>query len=482
MNGPVINPLTPTDPTTGAVLPYQSSTTSTGGGSSTSSTSRKVKSPDAIAADAALSAATAQQIGSIDARTENQLQVDAAKLEAAKQQQADAEEAAMFQRLAREERDADIRRFTSAQSERRTAMERDAKPTTYWEDRGTPAKILSAILVGLGAGAASGGGRNTALDIYQRAEDQDRQIKLDRLKASTESYHRSTDDIAGAHDRYRQGLADIENSLQARNMVLQRQIDLATAKIGGAETKAKAAETKAVLQQSLAKSQQQQAQDYAATKASSSTAEAPRTSVTTVSGDKAAGGGYERKAEAINTAQQAELSGDVSKLPIPTQEERDQMIEQETRFKRQEESEKHSGAAQTVKEVMESASDLPLVGGVIAKAFPKSPTANVSVHAAESWQKLRQLVRLQTAEALGPRAISNPELVDKIESEALPRKGESDEVAARKVDAILRRAGMSADAGGKKAQKLMGKPTVESKTLNNGTRIVKINGEWKAVE
>jgi hypothetical protein len=66
-------------------------------------------------------------------------------------------------------------------------VEKNAKITDYWADRGAPAMILSSFLTGLGHYASvKGGGPNMAGDVLRDAMARDRQTKIDRFTMSKE--------------------------------------------------------------------------------------------------------------------------------------------------------------------------------------------------------------------------------------------------------------------------------------------------------
>lgn len=158
------------------------------------STKRAVASPETQAHIADAEAAGAEQIEAKDAE-------DDVARQQAEQEALVAEKKEHWSKYYERERElkeiARQRRAEAAAAREEEALkqsEKDAKITDYWEDRGTPAKIFAAILIGLNAFARSGrgmGGGNTAWEIFKHAEANDRQLKLDRAAASKGRYERA---------------------------------------------------------------------------------------------------------------------------------------------------------------------------------------------------------------------------------------------------------------------------------------------------
>lgn len=110
----------------------------------------------------------------------------------------------------------------------RGEMAKAAKMTTYWEDQSWPAKIMSALLIGLGQYAASGkgmNGRNGAWEVFQQAEAADRQKKVANFQNSKE-----------LHEAARQGEGAVSDLWKAKVQEWDNQTEIKMKAIGKAGT------------------------------------------------------------------------------------------------------------------------------------------------------------------------------------------------------------------------------------------------------
>lgn len=139
----------------------------------------------------------------------------------------------------------------SATNDARAAeMEKASNFSSYWADRSTPARILSAVMVGLGEGANRGDGPSSARQILDASMASDRQQKLDHLNATKLAKEHSEDALRFGlteEENYNVQLANIQ---KARLASLQKGLDLAIKKIPRAEAAGMAAT--AVIQQKQA--------------------------------------------------------------------------------------------------------------------------------------------------------------------------------------------------------------------------------------
>lgn len=117
-----------------------------------------------------------------------------------------------------------------------------ANTTSYWEDKGTGTKVLAALMVGINEFAtrlAGKGGTNTALQIINKAVDDDARLKERRLRAELDQLG-----IKGAEaaERFQYGLVEIQNAKAGLldRLIQERAVRLAKKGVGEAEIKADA--------------------------------------------------------------------------------------------------------------------------------------------------------------------------------------------------------------------------------------------------
>jgi len=125
----------------------------------------------------------------------------------------------------------------------------DAKPTDFWEDRGAPAKVLSAFLVGLGGFAAGPNNRNSAMDILQDAMARDRQLKMDRFQNRKDivALRRTNLDAYNAETERMAGLLAKQDAVKGE--IMARQAGAIAKRMGIPEAQAKAEAIRAASQQ-----------------------------------------------------------------------------------------------------------------------------------------------------------------------------------------------------------------------------------------
>ena len=177
----------PVLPTPGAapVTPYSVNTT--GGG-----TTKKIKTPEYLAAQKKEEEANNLQLGALD----QQRELDIEKQGIEKQQALESLDNANAAELERKFLADEIqKKITAHETERQKAVaEREAasKITDYWEDKSVPAKVIAAIAQGFGAYASSiNGGPNYAYEILKDAQQADRQRKELRLQNAVKKLEQS---------------------------------------------------------------------------------------------------------------------------------------------------------------------------------------------------------------------------------------------------------------------------------------------------
>lgn len=102
---------------------------------------------------------------------------------------------------------------------RRSDMEAKAKPTDYWEDKGSAARVMSAFMVGLNVAA----GGDQAYKVLQDEMTRDRQKKIDAYTKSREYYELARTNPSLAEQALGAKLKAIDESEQVREKVLLKQ-------------------------------------------------------------------------------------------------------------------------------------------------------------------------------------------------------------------------------------------------------------------
>ena len=138
-------------------------------------------------------------------------------------------------------------------------------PSTYWEDKSVPAKIFAALMVGLNGFARTGkgmGGGNVALEIYNRAEDQDRQAKLDKYTRSKEFLELAKNNKVAAEEALKKKILDIEDLSIARGKRLAADSEAVLSRLKIPQAKEAAAMLRAETERKAAESELKQRQIY----------------------------------------------------------------------------------------------------------------------------------------------------------------------------------------------------------------------------
>lgn len=119
----------------------------------------------------------------------------------------------------------------AAEESARLEMEKDAKITDYWSDRSAPARILAAVLVGIGEGLHEGPGPSRVAQIYQGHIEADRKAKLDKLEASKLRYEGAKGKTAESEAARKADLTRIDNELITQTKILADYISAVGKKI-----------------------------------------------------------------------------------------------------------------------------------------------------------------------------------------------------------------------------------------------------------
>ena len=137
-----------------------------------------------------------------------------------------------------------LAKLTAVEADKRKTMESSAKITDYWADQTTPARILSAVLIGLGEGASGGGGSSSAFKIYQNAAANYRTQQQDRHAADTLKHRGAQEDTAASSARAKQRQVDIANAEIVRADILTKELDALKKKVPRAAVEAEALQAK----------------------------------------------------------------------------------------------------------------------------------------------------------------------------------------------------------------------------------------------
>src|ERR1043166_109893 len=174
------------DPATGMApgQPFQPYTEQTSGWQSNAEGERidqKRKTPEYVEAQKQAAEAADARVAAAQKQGDANIQLEQIERDNAEKAQRIAEEEAI-RRAQQQKADNDrIAALHAAEDAKRTEMEKAGKITSYWEDRSAPARIFSAIILGLAEGANRQAGPSSALQVYQNQVAEDRQAKLDRL-------------------------------------------------------------------------------------------------------------------------------------------------------------------------------------------------------------------------------------------------------------------------------------------------------------
>jgi len=194
------------------------------------------KLPSEAAAKAHADLEIAQRAESKAAEQEHQAKTPQMRAEAiaAEERALAAERAAIQKRMAQLDHERAVRARMEEGTRRREEMEADRKITDFFEDRGAPARVVSAFLVGLNEFARHGrgmGGPNMAWEILQDAQARDRQTKIDKFVRSKEFYELYQKDAAAADAAYKERLKDIDDEQIAQTNLIEKQLGSIVAKL-----------------------------------------------------------------------------------------------------------------------------------------------------------------------------------------------------------------------------------------------------------
>lgn len=182
-------------PMAAAMPPVQDFTSTTNYGPQTT---QKVRSPQLEAGITEQAAALAEQRKAIEQQKADQAERDNLEAQAARERQQAAIDEQARASAENEERAAAFATAKQQAADARAEMERTNKITDFWEDKGTPAKIFAAVLVGLGEGTKRHGGPSTVMQIFDAAEARDRAEKVRRAGAAKDKSGRADELAAGA--------------------------------------------------------------------------------------------------------------------------------------------------------------------------------------------------------------------------------------------------------------------------------------------
>ncbi len=148
--------------------------------------------------------------------------------------------------------------------QKRKEMEAAAHPTTFWEDRGKLAQIVSAFLTSLGDFAAMRGGTgiNPAAAALREAQAEDRQRKLDKFERSKEFVELARQDVATAEVVKQRRMKEIDDEEIVQGKIIEKQIGALTKRLGIPAAQAAHDQFKAQVQQDAAEKAVKERQHY----------------------------------------------------------------------------------------------------------------------------------------------------------------------------------------------------------------------------
>jgi hypothetical protein len=263
------------------------SETTTHGGSTVEGprTDRKVKQPEVVEAERQAEAAAQAKVAAAQKEGEARLALEAIERD-------NAEKAAQLEaehlRRKQEQQAANnqqIQAHIANAEARRAEMEKSAKITDYWQDRSTPARILSAIVLGMAEGANRGNGPSSAMQVYQDAVARDRQAKLDKYGASKEAFEGAQQRVGAAAAMGKDTLHQLDDEYISRANVLSKELEAAKKKVPQAA--AGIDQTVAAIQADAAQKKMEQGNRYADEVHGQQVNRQASTSTRTVTGQKA---------------------------------------------------------------------------------------------------------------------------------------------------------------------------------------------------
>lgn len=254
----------PEQPVAPTMVPQTSQTIQVESGrKETTTTSGKIKGADAIAADKLYDSSIA---GQKDANTKL---ADVATKKAADEFNIMQEKGRILADAA-EKRDAFAEKAYNEQQARLNQIDADVNALKqqnyggYWQDKSTGTKILGAISIALGAyGAAKTGGQNYALNIINKAMDDDFQQYQSNINKQIAAIQQSRLSMDSKDKLTNQKLAQLDAYKLAQVEQVQNKLDSLSSKFGSEEAQAKLAGLNASLDQKRAENKQEIADKYA---------------------------------------------------------------------------------------------------------------------------------------------------------------------------------------------------------------------------
>jgi len=162
-------------------------------------------------------------------------------------------------RKVREERAARMAELRGESQKKKEQMERDGRPTSYWEDRGAAARVFSAFMVGINTAA----GGDEAYKILSENMARDRQLKLDKFAASKELHAASLEGEEAAKNAFEDKLKEIGDEEEVRARIVAKEIEAKAKRSGNAAMMAEAAKLRAKVDADAAEKIQKDEQFYA---------------------------------------------------------------------------------------------------------------------------------------------------------------------------------------------------------------------------
>jgi hypothetical protein len=210
-----------------AQMPSYTVTTNAG---AHSSSSQVEPSEEFNAAKADFTDAGRSQVAVADRDIERANQVNDSEIKRAESEQALLQKAAAQRAELEKQREAQRQQLLVNERSQQDAVDKASKPTGYWQDMTAPRRIIAAIALG----AAAAVGAKEPFEVYQTYANEDRQIKMDRLKAETDKLLRMGKNREEVMAGYERQAAAIDRQEITNGKLLLKSAEIAARKLPGA--------------------------------------------------------------------------------------------------------------------------------------------------------------------------------------------------------------------------------------------------------
>jgi hypothetical protein len=197
---------------------------------STRSTSELAESPAFAEAKTDFTNAGESQVAVADREIERANKVNDSEIKRAENEQALLQQAAAQRAELERNREGRRQQMISEERYQQDAVDKYSKPSGYWQDMGAPRRIIAALALG----AAAAVGAKEPFEVYQTYANEDRQRKMDRLKAESEKLLRmgkSREEVMAGYERQ---AAAIDRQEITNGKLLLKSAEIAARKLPGA--------------------------------------------------------------------------------------------------------------------------------------------------------------------------------------------------------------------------------------------------------